>query len=125
MVKIIIIALICVFLSASLKNINSDFSMFINVAGGVIIFLLSIEKLVELIEGIKEIYNFSNINFNFVNVIFKILGISYVTEFTSDIADDFGNHSIASKVLLGGKLTVCAVAVPVVKDLFSILFSLV
>ena len=57
----------------------------------------------------------------FFKLIFKIIGIGYITEFTADIAEDFGNNIISSKVIIGGKIVICGMALPVIKDLLAIL----
>ena len=122
-IKIVFIAIICIFTSSLLKKYNPDFSSIISVCGGVIIFLISIDELAVILNSFKDIYNYTNLNFDFLKIIFKIIGIGYVTEFTADIAEDFGNSSLASKVVLGGKIVICGMALPIVKDLLSVLFS--
>lgn len=122
-IKIVFIAIICIFTSSLLKKYNTDFSNIINVCGGVIIFLICIDELAVVLNSFKDIYNYTNLNFDFLKIIFKIIGVGYITEFTADIAEDFGNSSLASKVVLGGKIVICGMALPVVKDLLSVLFS--
>lgn len=123
-IKIVIIAIICVFLSSCLKSFSVEFSNFISVAGGVLIFLLCVEELGQIVLYLKELYLMSNFNSDYFEVVLKIIGVGYITEFTSDIAEDFGNKNIASKVLLGGKIVICAMAIPIIKNLLSVLLSL-
>lgn len=121
--KIIFIAIICIFISSSLKKYNSEISSIVSVCGGVIIFLLCLDELSSILEYFKEIYNYTDLDFDFLSTIFKILGIGYITEFTADIAEDFGNSVIASKILLGGKIVICGMTLPIIKKLISILLS--
>ena len=121
--KIVFIAIICIFISSSLKKYNSEISSIVSVCGGVIIFLLCLDELSSILEYFKEIYNYTDLDFDFLSTIFKILGIGYITEFTADIAEDFGNSVIASKILLGGKIVICGMTLPIIKKLISILLS--
>ena len=121
--KIAIIALISIFLSSTIKKYNNEFSNFISIAGGIIIFLLCIDELINLIDYFQELYNFIKIDYNYFSLILKIIGVGYITEFTANIAEDFGDKSIASKVVLGGKIVICGMAIPVIKSLLSLLFS--
>ena len=123
-VKIAIIALISIFISSSLKNYNKDFSSFVSIAGGIIIFLLCLDELKVVIEYLTEIYNLVNFDYEYFSLIFKIIGVGYIAEFTADIAEDFGNKAISSKVILGGKIVICGMAIPVIKSLLSLLLSL-
>ena len=52
-----------------------------------------------------------------------MLGIGYVTEFTADIAEDFGNNIVASKVILGGKIVICGMTLNIIKKMLSLLLS--
>ena len=121
--KIAIIALISIFLSSTIKKYNNEFSNFISIAGGIIIFLLCIDELINLIDYFQELYNFIKIDYNYFSLILKIIGVGYITEFTANIAEDFGDKSSASKVVLGGKIVICGMAIPVIKSLLSLLFS--
>ena len=122
--KIVVIALICVFLSSCLKTYSTEFSNFVSVAGGVLIFLLCIDELGQIILYLKDLYSFANLNFDYFEVVLKIVGVGYITEFTADIAEDFGNKNIASKVILGGKIVICAMSIPIIKSLLTVLLSL-
>lgn len=121
--KIVIVAIICVFVSSCVKPYNAEIANLVSVCGGVIIFLLCIDELKEIIGYITEIANISNINFDFLSIVLKILGVGYVTEFASDIAEDFGNKTLSSKVLLGGKIVICGMTLPIIKKLLSLLLS--
>ena len=122
-VKILIIAIICIFLSSSIKKYNAEFSNIISVAGGVLIFLLCLDELTEIVNYFFELYSFSGMSADFLSLVLKIVGVGYITEFTADIAEDFGNKSVASKMLLGGKIVICGMTVPIIKKLLSILLS--
>ena len=122
--KIIIIAIICLFLSSCIKQYSAEFSTMINICGGVLIFLLLVDEIHDILNYFVELYEMTNLNFDFLTVILKIVGIGYVTEFTADIAEDFGNKMIASKVLLGGKVVICGMTLPIIKNMLVILFSL-
>ena len=122
--KIIFIAIICIFSSSILKKYNPEISSLVSVSGGVIIFLLCLEELKNVLDFFTEIYSLTNISFDFITIILKALGVGYLTEFAADIAEDFGNKIIASKVLLGGKIVLCGITLPVISKLLNLLFSL-
>ena len=122
--KITIIAIICIFISSCLKKYNAEFASIVSICGGVLIFLLCADELKNIVEYFCELYNLTDLNFNFLSVILKIIGVGYITEFTADIAEDFGDKVVASKVILGGKVVICGMTLPIIKNLLGILFSL-
>lgn len=123
--KIIIIAIICTFLSSMLKKYNQEISTLVNICGGVIIFLICIDGLKNILEYFASFYGLANLSFDFLTPLLKVIGVGYVTEFTADIAEDFGNGLMASKVLFGGKIVICTMTLPIIEKLLSILFSLI
>lgn len=124
MSKIIIIAIICIFLTSTLKSYNNEIATIISVCGGVLIFLLVIDEMKNIFEYFISLYDMTGLNFDFLSVILKIVGIGYIVEFTADIAEDFGNKMIASKVILGGKIVICGMTLPIIKNMLTLLLSL-
>lgn len=124
MSKIIIIAIICIFLTSALKSYNNEIATIISVCGGVLIFLLVVDEMKNIFEYFISLYDMTGLNFDFLSVILKIVGIGYIVEFTADIAEDFGNKMIASKVILGGKIVICGMTLPIIKNMLTLLLSL-
>ena len=122
-VKITAIALITIFISSSLKSYNKDFSSFVSIAGGVIIFLFCVDEITNIISYFVEMYELVNFDYEYFSLIFKIIGVGYITEFTADIAEDFGNKTVSSRVVLGGKIIICGMSIPVIKSLLALLSS--
>ena len=121
--KIIIIAIICVFITSILKQFNIEFANIVSVCGGVLIFLLVCDEIKNIVDFLLLTNEYIGVNIEVVKVLIKVLGIGYIAEFTADIAEDFGNKIIASKVLLGGKVIICGITIPVIKELLSMLFA--
>ncbi len=121
--KIVIIAIICIFLSSVIKQYNSEIASIISVCGGVIVFIFVCDEMKGVIDFLLSMNDFVSINSDVLKMLIKVVGVGYITEFTADIAEDFGNKVIASKVLLGGKVVVCAMTIPVIKELLSMLFA--
>ena len=58
-----------------------------------------------------------------VKTALKIISIGILVEFVSELASDFGNNVISSKVVFGGRVIICLIMLPIVKDLVLLLFS--
>jgi stage III sporulation protein AD len=121
--KTIIIAIICIFISSTLKQINSEISNIISVCGGVLIFVLVCEEITNIIDFIFLYYENLSLRLDIIKLLLKVIGIGYIVEFTADIAEDFGNKIISSKVIFGGKVVICGMIIPLLEELFTMLFS--
>lgn len=121
--KIVGIAITCIISGLIVKQYKPEIAMLINICGGLIIFLLISNGVSDVL---KEFINIdTDIEFNFVTPILKIVGVGYITEFTADLAEDSGNKMLANKVIFGGKIAICVLAMPILKKLTSAIFSLI
>lgn len=122
--KIISIALITCVACLIVKPIRSDFAIFISIVGGIIILFYTMSYLSNIFDVFGHIFKVSGINSSLYAVIFKIIGIGYLTEFTASICNDTGNSSLGDKVLLGGKIVILVMAIPIVTSILSIVMEL-
>lgn len=67
----------------------------------------------------------AGVNSIYVETILKIIGIAYIAEFASQISKDAGQGSIASKIELGGKILILAMAIPILTVLVETIISLI
>ena len=125
LLKILIVSIITVIASVLIKNIKSEFSLLVNVCGGLIIFYLILQGATELFDGISYIGENSNISPSVITSLIKVVGIGYITELCADIAEDSGNKFVATKVILGGKIALCIMSYPIIKYLFQTIISLI
>lgn len=122
--KIIAIALITCVACLILKPIRPDFAILLSIAGGIIIIFYLISYLGSIFDIFGNIFNLSGINSSLYGIIFKIIGIGYLTEFASSICSDTGNSSLGDKLLLGGKIIILVMALPIVTSIIDIVMQL-
>lgn len=123
MLKIISISLITIFLSLIIKQKSPEFSAVITVCGGILILLLTFDYISDILNFYISISNNLVIENDILKISLKIICVGFMTEFISDLASDFGNSVIASKVIFGGRVVICLIMLPVLKELFALLFS--
>ncbi len=54
-----------------------------------------------------------------VTLIFKVIAVGYIAEFSASLTEDAGLPSLADKVTLAGKLMIVASSLPTVVKLFE------
>jgi stage III sporulation protein AD len=118
-VKIIGVAFLAVIVILILKQYRPEFAMYVSIIAGAIIILMSIGKVEGIINLLTSIANSSNINGQFLEILLKITGIAFLTEFAVSICKDSGETAIASKVDLGGKIIIIAISVPIISSLLE------
>ena len=114
-IKVVGFAFAAVFIYLLLKDKKSDVAFYVLVVAGILIFMYMIGQLGEVINFIDDIASKANINTVYIEIVFKILAIAYITSFCSEICKDAGASTIASKVEFSGKIMILALANPILK----------
>lgn len=114
-----VLGIIIVILVLQLKNIKSEYSVVIMIVGCVIIFFYSISGIIKVVEILKKIINDTGINDEQIIILLKIMGISYIAEFVSDIAKDSGYSALSNQIQIYGKITILVVSVPILESLIN------
>lgn len=114
-----VLGIIIVILALQLKNIKSEYSFVIMIVGCVIIFFYSISGIIKVVEILKKIINDTGINDEQIIILLKIMGISYIAEFVSDIAKDSGYSALSNQIQIYGKITILVVSVPILESLIN------
>ncbi len=114
-----VLGIIIVILALQLKNIKSEYSVVIVIVGCVIIFFYSISGIIKVVEILKKIINDTGINDEQIIILLKIMGISYIAEFVSDIAKDSGYSALSNQIQIYGKITILVVSVPILEALIN------
>ncbi len=75
-----------------------------------------------MLEGIAKN---AKVNLVYLETILKIIGIAYIAEFASQITKDAGQGAIASKIELGGKILILAMAIPILTVMIETILKLI
>ncbi|MEI2355865.1 stage III sporulation protein AD [Mesobacillus zeae] len=123
--QIIGVALVATFLALILKEQKPNFAFLLVVFTGCMIFLFLVDKIYLIVSMVEKLAADAKINIVYVETILKIIGIAYIAEFAAQITKDAGQGAIASKIELGGKVLILAMAVPILTVLIETIIKLV
>lgn len=74
---------------------------------------------------IEKIAMNAKVNMVYVETILKIVGIAYIAEFAAQITKDAGQGAISSKIELGGKILILAMAIPILTVMIETIIKLI
>ena len=123
MIKTAIFGLMAIFLAIIFKKSKEEFSLYINIAACLIIVFAGVNKLEIVLDAIKQLQGFIQINKAYIGILVKVIGITYVTEFTSSLCKDSGYQAIADQIELVGKLKIIAISMPILLALLETINS--
>lgn len=116
--------IIAVILSLSLKSRNPEIAGVISISICLVIIGLSISRIGVIIDTLKRLANYVKIDYGYLIILLKLVGIAYICEFASDISKDAGYSAVATQIELLGKLTMLMVALPVLMQVIETIMTL-
>ena len=106
-------------LAVELKGLKGEYGIYLVAAVGLVIFFYGITKLKTVIETIRQVQSYIRLNRMYLEVLLKMIGITYIAEFSSGICKDAGYGSLGSQIEIFGKLSVLAVSMPILLALLE------
>ena len=106
-------------LAVELKGLKGEYGIYLVAAVGLVIFFYGVTKLKTVIETIRQVQGYIRLNRMYLEVLLKMIGITYIAEFSSGICKDAGYGSLGSQIEIFGKLSVLAVSMPILLALLD------
>ena len=106
--KIASTAVCAVFFAMVLKNAGSQLYVLVTMAVSVLIIIAVAGKISGIISQITKLSSYLSNAGQYMALMIKIIGITYVVQFTSDLCRDSGYSALAGQVEVFGKITIAA-----------------
>lgn len=124
LIKIAAVGIVCSLVVVYLKNSDSQLAGLATVASGVLLLILTVGYAADFLSLLTSLGDYAQTGGQVVKIVIKILGISYLVEFTADVIDDMGLKSVSDKVVFAGKILIITAAFPVIENLIKIVINL-
>ena len=123
--KLVALSIVAVILITILKSVKKDdFALIVTIITAVILFTLVLVKLESIMSLLEGLVQKSGINKEYLTLLLKVTGISYVIELATNICKDAGNSAIASKVEMLGKLSIVVLTIPILTSVISTVLNI-
>lgn len=123
-IKIIGIGLIAVISIIIIKQYRPEFAVYISIIAGVLILYIAMDKFSNIISLLQEISNKAGINKVFLEILLKITGIAFLSEFAISLCKDSGESAIANKIELGTKAIIISMSIPIISNLMELIINI-
>ena len=102
-----------VLLALWLKQEKSEVAVYLSIGISLLIFFGILDSLEVLVATVKEIGGFIQIDNSYIMTLIKMLGITYIAEFSAGLCKDAGYTAIATQIEMFGKLTILVLSLPI------------
>lgn len=120
-VKIGLLAITAVLLGLMIRSVKPEFGVLIGITACTCIFILLIHKVEMILDYIDTIWQLIPVDNRYIGLILKMIGISYVAEFSTDICKDAGYQTIAGQIEIFAKLSIVLVSMPVMMSFLEVI----
>lgn len=104
-------------LALQFKNGKNEYAIYTVIAVSLVLLYGMKDKLELIQDTVSAISGLVNINTDYVAILLKMIGITYVAEFATGICKDAGYQTIASQIEIFAKLTILTFSMPVLEAL--------
>ena len=118
-VQVGIIGVLGALLAVQFKGGKTEYGVYMSVAAGIFLFVCIIDRLEIFIITVEQISSYINMDAGYLATMLKMIGITYIAEFSSGICKDAGYQTIASQIAIFSKLTILALGMPVLLALLE------
>ncbi|ONI45204.1 stage III sporulation protein AD [Candidatus Epulonipiscium fishelsonii] len=107
-----------------LSEIGSNTQIYVRIIVGLTLFSVACSQLDVVFQIIQQLANKVNMEGTYLTIIFKIIGIAYISEFGYQLCKDAGEEGIGGKIQFAAKVMIFVVAAPVILALIDLITQL-
>ena len=119
------LAVVAVALGTMLKQKSPEYTLFISLTAGILILGMIVAAAVPLFERMQALFAQTGAKAEYVQVLFKSLGLCFITQIACDACRDLGESAITSKVEAAGKISVLLISLPLFEQILNIASGLI
>ncbi len=111
--KIICGVLAGVLLAIKLKSLGNPLWVYLSMALSIFVLYYILNRLSFVLDFLDGVIGDIGLESGYFEILIKIVGISYLCEFTANICRESGFLAVASQIEIGGKLTMMVLSMPI------------
>ncbi|MCI8300779.1 MAG: stage III sporulation protein AD [Lachnospiraceae bacterium] len=113
-VKIAILGIVGALLGIMLKGQKKEYELFVTLGVSLCIFYFLMSKLQLVVSVINRMQDYVELDTSYIEILIKMIGITYVSEFSANLCKDAGYQSVAGQIEMFGKLSILVISMPVI-----------
>lgn len=117
-IKVGAFGIVGVMLALQFKGQKPEYSMYIGFALSILIFCYVLKRAEVIMLQLDIIRKFLGSTEGYLSILLKVIGITYICEFSASICKDAGYGAVADQIEILGKLSVMLAGLPI---LFSMI----
>ena len=113
LVKVGFLGIAGVLLAVQFRGSKPEYASYIGLAVSIIIFCFSMRQMETITGQFMKIRSYLSGSEEYLSILFRVIGITYICEFSSDICRDAGYQAVAGQIEVLVKLVVMFAGLPI------------
>lgn len=123
-IKVTFIGIAGVILAVFLRQWKSEFSLYISITTALVIFFYINSKIRSVVETFEVFNSYLDTKGEYIKLLLKMTGITYISEFASSICKDCGYGAISSQIEIFARIALLLISLPVIVTLLETICGL-
>ena len=124
MIKTALLGVLTIVIAMAMKQGRAEFGTFVSLAGSLLIAWIAVSLLNGMLGSFERVSRFLPLEQEYIALMLKIVGVTYLSEFASSLCKDAGYSAVAGQIELVGKLTILTIGMPILFALFETIASM-
>ena len=125
MLKTALLGILTILIAMAMRQGKAEFSTFVSFTGSILIAWIAIQLLDGITGSLERLEKLISIDMEYLTLLMKMIGVTYLSEFSASICRDAGYSAVAGQIELVGKLTILTIGMPIVLALFELMVAMV
>ena len=122
--KFLLLAAGLAVIAMTLRGVHREMGAVFALAAGAALLILLLDELKEALGALRGLMQYTALDDAQLSTMFKVLGVSFLSEFAAQACRDAGENSMALRVELCGKLTLVTLSFPLLNEIAQIILEL-
>ena len=121
--KVICGVMVGILLAIQLKHLGSPVWVYLSVVLSLFVLFYAMERFTFVMDFLDGVLEDIGLESGYFEILLKIIGISYLCEFVSNICRESGFITVAGQIEIGGKLTMMVMSMPILLAIVNTITS--
>lgn len=113
LVKVVFLGIAGVMLAIQFKSQKPEYGLYMGLAVGILVFGYALRQVAAVTTQLGKLRSYLGGAESYLTILLKVIGITYICEFSADICKDAGYQTVAGQIEVLGKLSVMFAGLPV------------
>lgn len=125
MLRTALLGILTIMIAMAMKQGRAEFATFVSFTGSILIAWIAVRLLEGITGSFVRLDKLMSIDMEYITLLLKMMGVTYLSEFSSSLCRDAGYSAVAGQIELVGKLTILTIGMPIILTLLELMVAMI